>query len=59
MAQAIGKPEILCLQKTNVVAFSAEEKVRILREHLLEHALVSDLCENDEIKLSQYLQLAE
>jgi len=36
--------------------FSAEEKVRILREHLLEHVPVSDLCEKYEIKPSQYYQ---
>lgn len=36
--------------------FSAEEKVRILREHLLEHTPVSDLCEKHAIKPSQYYQ---
>ena len=34
--------------------FSAEEKVRILREHLLENTPVSDLCEKYQIKPSQY-----
>ena len=34
--------------------FSAEEKVRILREHLLESTPVSDLCEKYQIKPSQY-----
>ena len=36
--------------------FSAEEKVHILREHLLEHVPVSDLCEKYAIKPSQYYQ---
>jgi transposase len=34
--------------------FSPDEKVRILREHLLEHTPVSDLCDKYEIKPSQY-----
>lgn len=34
--------------------FSAEEKVRILREHLLEQAPISDLCEKYQISPNQY-----
>ena len=36
--------------------FSPDEKVRILREHLLENVPVSDLCEKHQIKPSQYYQ---
>lgn len=34
--------------------FSAEEKVRILREHLLEQAPISDVCEKYQISPNQY-----
>ena len=36
--------------------FSAEEKVRILRRHLLEGELVSDLCEEYDLQPSQFYQ---
>ena len=36
--------------------FSPDEKVGILREHLLEHMPVSGLCEKHQIKPSQYYQ---
>ncbi len=34
--------------------FTPQEKVRILREHLLEHVPISDLCDKYLIKPSQY-----
>jgi len=34
--------------------FSAEEKVRILREHLLEQTPISDVCEKYQISPNQY-----
>jgi transposase-like protein len=34
--------------------FSAEEKVRILREHLLEQIPISDICEKYQVSPNQY-----
>ncbi|MGC8643326.1 MAG: transposase [Isosphaeraceae bacterium] len=55
---ARGLPTIPMAEKTRE-RFTAEEKVAILRLHLLEHTPVSDLCDQHGIHPTDVLRLAE